>query len=174
MKGQFDKYVNLIRKISWKISQKYKIEYEDIEAQAFLIYCMILDSYDFSKAGFLTYLYIQLSGRLVDYAEKLKDVSKKERGIVLELDEDEYKADPFLVSVESKSYDLNNDEIIEKAEKNLDADSLDVFKFIISFEWLKENRRKPTITDIMRKFNIKRDYANILWNNCCNFWQNVA
>ena len=174
MKGQFEKYVNLIRNISWKISQKYKIEYEDIEAQGFLIYCMILDSYDITKAGFSTYLYIQLNGRLNDYAEKLNGIQKKERGVVLELDEDEYKTDPFLVSVESKPYDLNNDELIEKAKNNLDADSFNVFNYIISFEWLKENRRKPTITDIMRKFNIKRDYANILWDNCCNFWQNVA
>lgn len=174
MKGLFEKYINLIRNVSWKISKKYGVDYEDVEAQGFLIYCMILESYDVSKAGFSTYLYIQLSGRLKDYAEGIKNISNKENGVVLELNEDEYKTDPFLLSCESKDYDLNNYEIIEKAKKNLDADSFNVFNYIINFEWLKENRRKPTITDIMRRFGVNRDKANTLWDNCRNFWLNVA
>lgn len=172
MKGQFEKYVNLIRNVSWNISKKYSVEYEEVEAQGFLIYCMILDSYDVSKAGFSTYLYIQLCGRLKDFACGVKDVEVKENGKLFALEENEQ--DPFLLTYESRNYDLNNDEIIERAKKNLDADSFNVFSYIISFEWLKENRRKPTVSDIMRKFNIKRDCAVILWNNCKNFWLNVA
>ena len=173
MKGQFEKYVNLIRNISWKIAKKYNLEYSDVEAQGFLIYCMALESYDVSKSSFSTYLYIQLQGRLKDYAMQLKNSAEKENGCVYELAEDEYYLDPFLLSCESKDYLLEN-EFIEKAYKVLDTDSFNVLKYMISFEWLKENRRKPTVTDVMRKFGINRDRANILWNNCCKFWQNVA
>ena len=176
MKGQFEKYVNLIRNISWKIAKKYNLEYSDVEAQGFLIYCMLLENYDVSKAKFSTYLYIQLWGRLDDYACKLLDIKKNESGNVFELEDDEMKLDQFLLSCESVDYELDKAilELLTKAKKSLDEFSYNVFQYIISFEWLKENRRKPTVSDVMRKFNIKRDYANIVWNNCKNFWLNVA
>ena len=173
MKGQFENYVNMIRKASWVISKKYNIDYDELEAQGYLIYCMALETYDLSKSSFSTYLFVQLRGRLKDYAEQLKNTNKKENGVVYELNEDEYKLDPFLLSCESVNYELEND-FIEKACKTLDADSLKVIKYLISFEWLKQNRRKPTVSDVMRKFNINRDYANFLWNNCRNFWLNYV
>ena len=172
MENQFDKYVNLIRNVSWKISKKYNVEYDEIEAQGYLIYCMILEKFDITKSSFSTYLYIQLSGRLKDYALSLK--SKTDDTKVYELNNDKYELDPFLLSCESKDYDLKN-EFIEKAFELLDADSFKVMDYLISFEWLKKNKRKPTISDVMRKFNFNRDYANIIWDNCRNFWiNNVA
>jgi len=173
MKGQFEKYVNLIRDVAWKTAKKYNLDYDDMESQGYFIYVMALESYDVTKSSFSTYLYIQLQGRLNDYALKTRKINEKEDGVVYELDEDEYKLDPLLLSCESKNYDLQN-KFIRLAKKKLDADSYKVFEFLIGFEWMKDRRKKPTITDVMRKFKVNRNYASVLWNNCRNFWKNFA
>lgn len=171
MKGQFEKYVNLIRNISWKVAKKYGVEYEEVEAQGFLIYCEILNSYDISKAGFSTYLYIQLNGNLEYFAKKQKKVCCFENGTVLN---ENYEVDNFLISCESREYDLNNNDLVVKACETLDADSFKVFEFLISFKWLAFNRCKPTVSDVMREFKLSRESAKVLWNNCRDFWLNVA
>ena len=59
MKGQFEKYVDLIRNRAWEYHEKTGVDYEELESQGFLIYCECLERYDISKSGFSTYLYIQ-------------------------------------------------------------------------------------------------------------------
>lgn len=173
MQGQFEKYLDMVRSVSWKISKKYNLDYDEIESQGFLIYCLAVENYDISKASFSTHLYINLNGRLKDYALSVKRIDKWEGGRVYELQADCQRLDPFLFTAESRDYELAND-FFEKARKNLDSDSYNVFEFIASFEWLKNGRAKPTISDVMRKFGIDREKANVLWNNCRAFWRNAA
>lgn len=169
----FNKYSNMIRKVAWKITKAKGLEFADLEAQGYLIYCVALEKFDPSKAGFSTYLFIQLEGRLNDYADSLMRVANRENGVLESWDDDVGPTvDAFLESVESVDYQLEND-FISFAEKRLDAESFGVLEFLISFEWLSY-RRKPTVTDVMRKFGYKRDYAKKLWNNCRNFWREVA
>lgn len=170
MKGQFNKYVDLIRSISWKIAKRYGAEYDDVEAQGFLIYCTLMESYDMSKASFSTYLYIQLWGRLKDYAGKMKSVADREGGVLMVQDDDEWVEDSFLTSVESRDYDLNNDELFRRAKNDLDNDSFKVFEYVASFEWRKAGRAMPTVTSVMRKFNVSRERAGVLWGRCRDFW----
>jgi DNA-directed RNA polymerase specialized sigma subunit len=68
----YDKYKNMIKKISWSFYKKTGIEYEEIEAQANLIFCESLNSYDSSIASFSTYLYSCLNNSLNNYIKNYK------------------------------------------------------------------------------------------------------
>jgi hypothetical protein len=159
----FEDYVKMIRHVSWQISKKYGIEYFEVEAQGFYIYCLALKSFDIKKSTFSTYLFIQLWGRLKDFGEKYKRWNA-------ELADD---SDSFLLNAESKDYELKNN-FLERAKNYLDEMSFDVLNYILSFEWFGENHRKPTVVDIMHKFGCGRKRANKLWNNCNYFWKNIA
>jgi DNA-directed RNA polymerase specialized sigma24 family protein len=73
-------YVNMIRKFSWYYAKKFGMDYEDVEAQGFLIFCISAQMYKKKKAQFSTFLYRNLKGRLHDYCEqKMKKQCKEYR-----------------------------------------------------------------------------------------------
>jgi len=67
------KYERLIKKISFEFSRKSGLHYEDIESQAYLIFCEATHDYDPSKkCKFSTWLYIKLQQGLVRFVMKEK------------------------------------------------------------------------------------------------------
>jgi hypothetical protein len=73
-------YVNMIRKLSWYYAKKFGMEYEDVEAQGFLIFCISSQMFKKEKARFSTFLHRNLRGRLCDYCEfKMKKQCKDNR-----------------------------------------------------------------------------------------------
>lgn len=67
--AMFDQYVQLVRKQASRYARGSAVEFEDLEAEGFLIYTECLQKYDCTKAMFSTYLWHQL-GRLKDIVEK--------------------------------------------------------------------------------------------------------
>jgi hypothetical protein len=68
-KIKFDDYVNMVRSRAHYYARCFKMDYDDVEAQGFLIYCISLKDFDKKRASFSTFLYRNLSGRLRDYCK---------------------------------------------------------------------------------------------------------
>ena len=60
----------MVRSRAHYYAKCYRMEYEDVEAQGFLIYCMSIKDYNEKKASFSTHLYRNLSGYLLAYCSK--------------------------------------------------------------------------------------------------------
>ena len=137
----FDKYVRLIRKTAGDYAKKYKLPYEDVEAQAFLIYCETLEKYDVSKGvQFITYLYSCLKS-LGDYC-KVELKKNGSEGVSV-----------FDVEVDEKTENLQVKDFLAVASKMLSIEAYDVLQWLVSFEWNDENNVyscKPTIARVLK------------------------
>jgi len=66
-KIKLDDYIDMVRERAWYYAKKSGMEYREIEAHGFWIYCFCLERFNPSKASFSTFLYQNLSARLRDY-----------------------------------------------------------------------------------------------------------
>lgn len=170
-KTQFEKYVDLIRKRAHEYSEKYNIDYSEMESQGFLIYCECLEKYDPEKAKFTTYLYIQLN-RLNDFAKTYK----RQEGFYLQ----DYFNPDYSQDIEdyeermiSRNYDLPKImDFLKEAKQELSEDAFKLIVWIIKREWEEKNRRTPTISMATKHFNRSRQKIEEIWEECRNFWLN--
>ena len=167
----FLQYQNMIQKLAHKVSRLYQVEYEDMEAQGYLIYCECLQNYEITKASFSTYLYINLVGRLKSYALTVS----RQKGIALydllnddisDLDEDT----SALLSTEDDN--VTQQELLDEAKKCLSHDSYIILKWIISRTWERKGKHKPSINTVVELFGWNRIKVKKCWDECKNFWLN--
>lgn len=166
----FEKYVNMIRKKAHGVSQKYKVPYEEMESQGFLIYCECLKRYDVSKANFGTFLYIQLN-RLADFAKTYK----RQQGVLIQ---DYYASVNETSDCESKipAQEINPtlEQLLEEAKLKLSYDAFNVLKWIVSREWERKNKRTPTVSMAVKYFNSKKEIIESLWKEIGVFWNGAG
>ena len=178
MKGQFEKYVDLIRNKAWEYYKKTGVDYEELESQGFLIYCECLEKYDISKSGFSTYLYIQLNrlgdftrtyirqkGVLIDDANT-SDLKQSDKVVSYNY-EDEEKID--LVNKEDS---VTQEDLLKFAKDNLSLDAYSLIYWIIKRTWDNFHRNKPSIKLMCEKLNWERERVIRAFNECKRFWNN--
>jgi RNA polymerase sigma factor (sigma-70 family) len=56
----FNQYENMIYKQSWHYANKFNLDYNDVQSEAFIIFCKAVESFDERQAQFSTYLYNKL------------------------------------------------------------------------------------------------------------------
>ena len=143
----FDKYIRLIRKTAGNYARLYKLPYEDVEAQGFLIYCETLEKYDISSGvQFITFLYVRLKS-LGDYCK----AEIKRKGF--EIYGAEYDLEP-----DEKTESLKVKDFLAVAKDMLTIEAYDVLNWLVSFEWNDDNKVyscKPTIARVMKKFHYR-------------------
>ena len=157
----FDKYVRLIRKTAGEYARNYRLPYEDVEAQAFLIYCETLEKYDISKGvQFVTLLYSRLKS-LGDYC-KLELKKNGFEGVSI-----------FDVEIDDKVESLKVKDFLAVASKMLSIEAYDVLLWLVGFEWNDENKIyscKPTVARVMKKFHFSRQKTVRIWGEIKAFW----
>ena len=182
-KGQFEKYVMMIRKMAHKFATKLNVPYEEMEAQGYLIYSECLKSFDISKGTtFSTHLFTNLK-RLNDFGHTYN----RQKGVLLEdiSNEDSKKSDKVVKiklknkTEESKVYDvqLNYDnptiiDLLECAKEKLSIEAFELFKWILNRDWDDFTHSKPNIKMAVEYFDTTRTRINSLWNECSQFWNN--
>ena len=168
MDALFEKYANLIRKRAHEYSEKLNIDYEEMEAQGFLIYCRCLEEYDASRAGFCTYLYTQLN-RLGDFARTYI----RQKGVLIQDYYSEGNPD------DKKDYEQNLvarelspevEDFLVEAKSELSDEAYQLLVWIIKREWEHKNKRTPTISMAVKHFNHTRQVIEGAWEECKNFW----
>ena len=166
----FEKYVNMIRKKAHGVSQKYKVPYDEMESQGFLIYCECLKRYDVSKANFGTFLYIQLN-RLADFAKTYR----RQQGVLIQ---DYYASANETSDYESKipAQEINPtfQQLLEEAKSNLSHGAYNLLLWIVSREWERKNKRTPTVSMAVKYFNSKKEIIESLWKEIGVFWNGAG
>lgn len=163
----FEKYANLIRKRAHEYSSKYGVDYEELEAQGFLIYCECLQKYDFTKAKFTTYLYIQLN-RLGDFVKTYK----RQQGVMME----DYFANivpegkTYEETLEAKASSPAVEDFLKEAKEILSENAYALLTWIVGREWEGKNKRTPTISMAVKYFNTTKQAIEKTWEECRIFW----
>ena len=169
---KFEKYVNIVRKSAHFYSKKWGIEYDEMEAQGFLIYCECIDSFDFSKGNFSTYLTWQLM-RLNDYCRSYM----RQKGILIE---DEFKSDDEDFACEripSYTDNISLSEILSEGFAHLSKEAYEILEWILTRKWEKngeqKGRLKPSINLVCKNFHYSRSQAERIWDEVGGFYRNV-
>ena len=156
----FEQYVRLIRKMAGYYATRYNLPYEDVEAQAFLIYCETLEKFDISKGvKFITFLYTRLQA-LGDYCE-----AEKKRSSNVSVEDDLF----YIPSRET--FDIKD--FLSVACQLLSAEAFAVLSWLVSFDWNDDRRKydcRPSVAMVKRKFHYSRRKAERLWGEIRDFW----
>ncbi len=170
-KELFEKYVNLIRKRAHTYSEKYGVDYYELESQGFLIFCECVDKYDISKsASFCTYLYTQLN-RLGDYVKTYK----RQRGYLMQdyFADDNYDADAeenYESTLPAREFSPDVFDFLNEAKESLSEAAYKLIVWIIGRSWECKNKRTPTVSMAAKYFSSSKQAIEKLWVECGNFW----
>lgn len=178
VKIKFDDYVNMVRSRAHFYARCYKMDYADIEAQGFLIYCFSLESYKKKKASFSTYLYQNLSGYLLAYCKQQREKTSQEMFL-----EDAYFSE--MKSAVNNSIDDNISFDIFSARE--DGPTMEQFLQYANdyltpiayniLEWLLNDRleglrfkKKPSLRIISNALLISLEKIETAWQEISDFW----
>ena len=163
MKTEFEKYVNCIRKSAHYYADKYKMDYEDLEAEGFKIYLEALESYQPEKSSFITHLTWELK-RLNYYCVKEKLHSQPLQSI------EDCKQVERISDSRMDNPTLEN--ILDSAKKSLSRTAYIILDWILGRSWERKNVLKPTINLAVQNFGMKREQVIPYWNEIKSFYQN--
>lgn len=163
MKTQFEKYVNCIRKSAHYYADKYKLDYDDLEAEGFKIYLEALESYQPEKSSFITFLTWEL--------KRLNYYCIKERTYLQPLQSMEDCKESERVP-DSRTENPTLDDILESAKKSLSTTAYGILDWILGRTWKRKNVLKPTINLAVQNFGMKREQVIPYWNEIKSFYQN--
>lgn len=167
---KFSKYVNMVRKLAWHYSKRFQMEYEDVEAQGFLIYCISLRDYHKSKASFSTFLYTNLSGRLLDYCKQKKAIEG--------LDNFDEPFEAYIDLWQARESGVALERLLAYTKCRVSSDAYEVFSWILHRQWENEGCAKPTIAHAkwlffgVHKWDMGRIQA--AWAEIGDFWHSGA
>lgn len=162
--NHFSKYVNLIRKIANKVASKYHIDYEDVEAEGFLIYVECLEKHDITKSTFSTFLTIELTGRLERYAYS---VFKHDLHAEGSMDDEESN-----LQLESNYNGVSLQKVLDYAVDSLSEPAYNVFQWILERSWEHEGKRKPALADVITTFGYSKSQSKKIWEEIGTFYRN--
>lgn len=175
---QFKQFLPMIEKAVWHYSKKYHLEREDLEGQAFLIFCEAIKTFDKGKATFSTYLTNELQ-RLEGYSKK--EFVKKYKDII-RIKKNNQRGYGKNISVnrievpEVFHYDIF-DKVITRMdyELSLSDDAKEIVTYILSRKWeVLDNNWKPRFSYIQKMYLKKgwtRNRINVAWENIKIWWQ---
>lgn len=155
----FEKYQKLIQKRAWQYYRSYKgeIDFEEIEAQGYLIYCEALKNYDITKSNFSTHLWWEL-GNLDSWCRTL--VRRKQKNTNIE-------------EIKEVGCCENNVLSIEELTGYLSEKAIKVVKWILSREWEDFHKTKPTIKMACEKFKCSYPTMKKTWDEIENIWKKI-
>jgi len=163
----FKQFYPMIQKVSWLYSKKYFLEKDDIQSEAYIIFCNALNNYDKKKATFSTYLYNELK-RLDFYCKKNY---KNNCPAIIRIKENHksgYGKNIFINKIENIDINYMDFNIFEKVIENLDYkyslsnDSKIIINYILSKEWENIERKRKWVP---RYSHILNKYKSIGWTN---------
>jgi DNA-directed RNA polymerase specialized sigma24 family protein len=169
-KTEFDNYVNMIRSRAHYYAKCYNMDYADVEAQGFLIYCISLKDYNKKRASFSTFLYRNLSGRLLDYC-KIKTKKEKHDCRLSEIFnlEDENTDIGFDIFA-AREAEPNTEQLLSYAKCYLTSGAYKILKWLLNDRLAEfRSRANPSLVSIAKTLNIKVDLLKIYWQELFDF-----
>ena len=178
-KTEFEKYANMIYKLALREyhgrkAERPDIQFDDVYSEGLLIYTMCLKEYNSNKGmKFSTYLYQNLWARLADFYKcGLKEIKHYE-----DLQSGKYtdgnKPVRFEDTLTADNYEIDEKtkDLIESAREYLSYEGFQVFKYIISYEWVgKKAKVKPNVKSISQKFGYSPMIIDSIMGEIKQFW----
>lgn len=166
-KGQFEQYVNLIRKSAHFYAKKWNVDYKEVEAQAFFIYCESLKKYDVTRGSFSTHLTWQLrtlNGFCSDY--------KYKKNLLIDdcIKTDDPKLNPIDI-LPARNENITLFEMLQYSKEYLSTEAYKLLAWILGRTWEKKGRLKPSISLVMDTFHYTKKQATSFWNEIGNFYK---
>ena len=165
---------NLIRQQSWQAAERWKMDFEELEAEAHLIFMETVKKFDLKKSNynqteesmaFNTYLKKRLSGKLSNYCR-----ASRRRGGTLASPSDDYP---------SKEFDKFC-EVFERMdfESQLSADSRIILKYLVDCDWFQVgSTKRPKWEGVERDF-LKKGWKSlrirIAWRELKLWWRSYC
>lgn len=117
----FHTYKNLIRRFAWKYAKCYRLDYQELESEGFLIFVEAIKKFDYKYSSFSTFLYIRLKGYLQNFCEKEIRVRKNIKKLYNE----------YNYNIRFKKM-IEKIELYNSIERELSEDSKKVLNYIFS------------------------------------------
>ena len=135
---EFDDYVGIVRERAHYYTKCYRMDYEEVEAHGFWIYCKALENYKKNKnASFSTFLYINLSGRLRDYCRSLNHKTRLDESLEDSITDEctiSYKD-----SLQDRRINYTKEELMLFAKSVLSADAYKILCWVLDRSWENED-----------------------------------
>lgn len=177
--NDFEKYANMIYKLALREyhgrkAERPDVQFDDVYSEGLMIYTMCLKEYDGSKGmKFSTYLYQNLWARLADFYKcGLKPISHYEDFSNANRVKDT-KHSSFEETLTADNYEIDErtKDLIDVAKEELSYEGFQVFKYIISYEWLgKKAKIKPSVKSISQKFGYEPVIVDSIMAEIKQFW----
>jgi len=182
MKNQnikFNEYVNMIRSRAHYYSKCYNVEYDDLEAQGYLIYTLALKDYQKKKSSFSTYLFRNLSGRLKDYCKQ----KQNREHLDLQIEDVPYHYSVNGIRITDSFNNINFDLITAKKETEtqekfliyahdyLSVNTYRILKWILEDQLIEFRIKKtPSMKILSSVLGMNIDLFMHSWNELKIFW----
>jgi hypothetical protein len=161
-KIKFTDYVNMVRSRAHYYARCYRMDYEDIEAQGFLIYCMAIRDYNKKRASFSTFLYRNLSGRLRDYCKQKTEAES--------LDNFDEAFESFTDLFEARK-DCPQEQFLQYAHDYLTPFAFKILKWLVQDQLsCLRSKTKPSLISMAKILSVSLDTLNSAWQELSDFW----
>ena len=176
-KIKFDDYVDMVRNRAHYYARCFHIDYEDVEAEGFCIYCLTINNFNKKKASFSTYLYQNLSGYLLAYCKRKMEKEHLDSSL------DELLIPKLMRNSGAIDADLDFDifpareggptkeQLLSYAECYLSTNAFNILKWILN-EGLTGFRSKtcPSFNSISQRLSIDLLTLKLAWQELTDFW----
>lgn len=168
-KIKFDDYVDMVRSRAHYYSKCFHMDYEDVEAEGFYIYCISLGAYKKNKASFSTFLYRNLSGYLLAYCKEKTRKSYLDCGLSDVVCGKKYESDlsgdfDFDIFF-ARVCEPTVEQLLAYAEYYLTPVSFKIFKWILNEQFPDFRQKSNPFAVDLRKLTIK-SLSKVLSMNC--------
>lgn len=157
---QFNQYKPMIEKAVWHYHKIYRLDREEIEGEAFTIFCEALETFDKSLSSFSTYLTGELK-RLNGFCKKEYRKQNKDVVRIKQNNKTGYGVNIFCGRIDFNSVDFGYevfDRIITKLdyEISLSNNAKEILEYICKREWeIIGSNYKPRYSHIQKVFRNK-------------------
>jgi hypothetical protein len=147
------------------------MDYDDVEAQGFPIYCISLKDFDKKRASFSTFLYRNLSGRLRDYCKMKTERENIDYYFPGTSDLEDERTDIGFDTFIAREPGPNTEQLLAYAKCYLTSGAYKLFKWLLD-DRLEESRSKtnPSLTAIAKRSHIEFGILKMYWKELFDFW----
>lgn len=169
---KFDDYVAMVRDFAHFYTKCYGMDYADVEAQGFLIYCISLRDFN-GLASFSTFLYGNLKGRLRDYCKQQQRHDKDKDSLDTSLTNE--TCTTFVEALADKRTSFTKEELLSYAKCLLTPDAYKVLCWVLDRQWEVDDSTESKIHAPLQSFfcDIKKWRLNRVysaWLEIKDFW----
>lgn len=139
------------------------MDFKDVEAQGFLIYCMAIRNFQAKKASFSTYLFTNLSGRLLDYC--------KQKMAIEGLDNFDSPFDEFCNLWEARESGPSLEWLLSHAQSHISPNAYRIYEWILRDQLVEfRSKSNPSLISVAKALDMPLGVVQTCWRELSYYW----